>query len=231
MKKLMFFCLMIVSMVVFSESIGTVLVAVDKVMAEQGSKKRTLTRGSPIYTGESIITGSNAHAQIKYTNGTLVSIEANSHYQTVSYAPKSDTVIKSKLNKGSIVYESKNKKQKKGVLETPVVALAVLGTKFQANVTSDNTSLKVTDGTVCVDNLATNTVEQPCLGPNQQLISGVFDRNKKFTPGESSSPNLTHEAVVDINKTVAEVSILNTVNSSTQAIQQLTEVATIVILN
>lgn len=220
---------MIYSLGVYSESIGIVLSAVDKVIAEQGNAKRILSRGSPIFTGDSIITGSSARAQIKYTNGALVSIDSNSHYKTVHYAPKSDITIKSKLTSGSIDYDSNAKTKKKSVLETPVVALAILGTRLQVKVSADNTALKVTKGKVCVDNPSTNTIEEPCLGPDQTVSSGVFDRDKKFTPGDTIVHPVSNIAV-EINQTVTEVSLVNTINSTAQTIQQLTQIADIVIL-
>lgn len=115
-------------------------------------------------------------------------------------------------------------------METPVVALAVLGTEFSVRASAENTYLKVSNGTVCVENLASNAVEEPCLGPNQQLISGVFDRNKKFTPGQSTSYNITTNAVVTLNETVSQVNVVNTVNSASNTVQQLSTVASITIV-
>lgn len=114
MKKILFFCLMIHTMAVCAESIGVVLSTVGKVVAKHaGGGERTLSRGSSISTGDSIVTGSGAKAQIKYTNGTIVTIDANSDYQTLSYAPKSDVSIKSSLKHGSMAYNSNAKTHKK----------------------------------------------------------------------------------------------------------------------
>ena len=218
-------------MTAFSESIGIVLSTVGKVVAKQGAKERSLSRGSPIYNGDTLVTSSAAHAQIKYKNGAIVSIDASSQYQTVNYAPKGDVVIKSSLKSGSISYDSNNKTHKKSIVKTPVVALAILGTQVNIKANSENTDLKVTKGEVCVENLTTNKVEQPCLGPEQSLVSGTFGRNGKFTPGESSALNITHQTAVSINETVTQVAAINTVNSAAQSIQQLTTVAEIVIVN
>jgi hypothetical protein len=182
---------------VFSQSIGTLIYAINKVTAQQGSSQRTVTRGSSIFTGDTIITGADSRAQIKYTNGTLVSIQPNSRYQTLAYGAKSQ--MKSKLSTGAIEYNSKGKK--KAVVQTPVVALAILGTHFRVMVQGNKTFVQVFEGLI----MGNNTL----LGPGQAFSSGSFDSNGNFTPGSIPWLNTGEQTTsgIDVvnNNTVIEI--------------------------
>ena len=131
MKKRMAVGLFFYSITTFANPIGIVLSTLGNVFANGNHIQRTLTRGSAIESGDVIITGAHAQAKIKYNNGTLVSINPNSNYQVSS---KASDQYDATLNVGSIGYSSTGKK-KQGVLHTPVVALAILGTEFTASVT------------------------------------------------------------------------------------------------
>jgi hypothetical protein len=229
MNKLLFSFLMLFSLAVYADSVGLVLSASDGVTAKQGGAERKLSRGSALMAGDSIVTAATAKAQIKYTNGTIVSIDPGSTYAIVSYDPKAEVVLKTELNSGSIKSDSNSKAQKKSIVKTPMVALAILGTEMQVKVSNDNTFVNVTKGTVCVINLDNNKVEQPCLGPQRQLLSGTFDRNRKFTPGTLSSPEVLNSTAVTISQTVSVLSTTTTVNSVVPAIQQVTGIADIII--
>jgi hypothetical protein len=137
-----------------SAVIGTVIFTADQVTAEQNHVKRTLARGAALYAGDVIITSDKSQAKIKYNNGTLVSIEPNSNYQVSATSTKANGAFDATLNKGSIEYKSTGKK-KQGTLNTPVVALAILGTEFGATIEllgggKYEASFSVTSGSVRV---------------------------------------------------------------------------------
>lgn len=122
-------------------TIGTVIFTADKVTAEQNHVKRTLARGAALFAGDIINTSDKSQAKIKYNNGTLVSIEPNTNYQVSSAEAKKDSAFDATLNNGTINYKSTGKK-KQGTLNTPVVALAILGT--ETTVTYKDGVLEVT---------------------------------------------------------------------------------------
>jgi hypothetical protein len=237
MKKLMLVSLLIYSTGVFSEtSVAVVLFAIDKVVAEQANKQRALSRGTALFKGDSIITGSKARTQIKYTNGTLVSIEPNSHYEILSYSPKNNISLKMKLTSGEIKYDSGSKAQKKSELQTNVVALSILGTSFNAKVNDSKTYLNVTKGNVCAVD-SSGRVKKPCLGPGQQLLDGTFGLNGTFTPGNSFSASTpitsvgsVSGAVSTISQTVSTSSVTNSITSVTPAVQMTTQIAPLVLI-
>ncbi|WP_162263109.1 FecR family protein [Legionella birminghamensis] len=173
MKKILLLIIIFSIGKAFAEPAALVLVASNKVIAQQGSKERALSRGSQVFTGDTIVTGPGAQAQIKYTDGSLVSIQENTSYQIVSYSSKQNVEFKTKLDKGAIEYTSS--KKKKGSIKTPVVALAILGTQLQAIATPSNTYLNVKQGLVQGGN--------QLVGPGQQFSSGSFNSSGNFTPG------------------------------------------------
>ncbi|MFI4918540.1 MAG: FecR domain-containing protein [Legionellales bacterium] len=147
MKRLILICLFLHSVTASCEQIATVLFTMNKVIAEQNHVQRDVTRGAAINTGDIIITAAGSEAKIKYTNGTLVSINPNSNFQTSDPTAKNPAEFNAKLNSGGIHYASTGKK--KGVLKTAVVALAILGTEFEATITSTGAlALQVLSGTI-----------------------------------------------------------------------------------
>ena len=235
----MIFSLLIYSTGVFSEqSVAIVLFASDKVVAEQTNKQRTLSRGSKLFKGDSITTGSNARAQIKYTNGTIVSIEPNSQYETLSYAPKEETSLTMKLTSGEIKYDSHSKTKKKNLLQTNVVALSILGTRFNAKVSDSKTYVNVSKGNVCVANLSNNSFKKPCIGPGQQILDGTFGANGSFSPGNSFSastptaPVASVSGVVStISQTVSTTTVTNSIESVLPAVELTTGTANLTLIS
>lgn len=125
MKKLTLLCFLFASTQIHA-GIATVLFTSNKVTSASGSP---ITRGASLSAGDAVITAADSVANIKYNNGTLVNIGANSNYKILDYAPNQ---IKSELSTGDI--HTKTNGKTKETVKTPVVALAVLGTEFQLGV-------------------------------------------------------------------------------------------------
>lgn len=172
MKKILSICIFTLSFSAHAEQIATVLVALNKVTAESGNAQRTLTRGSPIYLGDAIVTTGDSQVQIKYTNGTVVNIQSNSKYKTLAYDPQKSDGFKADLSVGTINYASAGGK-KQGTIQTPVVALGIQGTKFEAQASCFFTYVNVAEGVVEADGRR--------LGPQEPFQKGAFDQNHKFT--------------------------------------------------
>ena len=143
MKRLILIILLLNAPSLFAQGVATVLSTSKKVVASNDGKERPLSRGSSLGAGDSIITAADASANIKYLNGTLVNIAANSNYKILAYAPKhSDVQIKAELKTGSI--HSKTTGKMKETLKTPVITLAILGTEYEAGFSPKNADLSVT---------------------------------------------------------------------------------------
>ncbi|KTD58254.1 FecR protein [Legionella sainthelensi] len=173
MKNLMVISVLFYSINAVAQPVAKVLNVTNTAIAKKGNIQRILSPGSTIHIGESIITKANAKIDIQYENGTLVAVQKNSNYETVAYTPQAALKLKAKLNNGAIEYKSTGKK--KGLIQTPVVALAIQGTQFKLIAAPQKTYIQVTEGMVKSGN--------ELLGPSQKFASGSFDKNQKFTPG------------------------------------------------
>ncbi len=66
------------SLVWAAEPAGFVLMATGEVHALQGDQQaRKLKRKAPLYSGETLQTGDNSRAQVRFVDGSLISLRAN----------------------------------------------------------------------------------------------------------------------------------------------------------
>ncbi|MBN9231763.1 MAG: hypothetical protein BGO90_14975 [Legionella sp. 40-6] len=147
MKKLITICLLLGMSSAFAASVAKVLYTASKVVASHNGVSRALTRGSTLDAGDTIITSSNAAANIQYQNGTLVNLGENTNYKILGYTPNQDTAIKAELNAGKLQLKTPGKV--KETLRTPVMALAILGTQVSVYVPQkDKVYVSVQEGRV-----------------------------------------------------------------------------------
>ena len=178
MKKWLFVFLFIYQAVAFSESAGKVLFTSKEVIAKRNNQQRTLTRGAEFFEGDVISTKDGALAQLQHSNGTLVSLQPNSEYSVVSYHKEATVGNSAYLAKGGLESSTATSDSKrKSLLSTPLVALAIAGTKYRAAIfcntaTCKKFAIQVTEGLVIVDN------RYP-LGPGQQQSSGIYNASTK----------------------------------------------------
>lgn len=166
MKKLILFTLFIAIQSSFAQGAATVLSTSNKVVVKHNGDTHALSRGSSVGTGDTIVTAGGAKASIKYSNGTLVNIGENSHYKILAFSPKSsDVQIKAELTQGSIA--SKTNGKTKESLKTPVIAMAILGTKYAVLVKSKtNTYVNVSEGHVKMGDTLLSPGESVLASPN-----------------------------------------------------------------
>lgn len=119
---------------------GIVLVSTGAVTAEQPSESsRPLTRKSPILVGDRIRTGAGAAVQIRFDDGAMVALSADSEYQVNAFQPTETqqgsnitTLVKGGLRTitGAVARENPSAHQ----VNTPLAAIGVRGTHFSVNV-------------------------------------------------------------------------------------------------
>ena len=178
MKRWLFLILFVYQALAFSESAGKVLFTSKEVIAKRNNQQRVLTRGAEFFEGDTISTKGGAIAQLQYSNGTLVSLQPNSSYKIIAYnkaAAKGNSAYLSNGGLESATAMSDNKK--KSLLGTPLIALAIAGTKYRTaifcnTIKCKKIAIQVTDGRVIVDN------RYP-LGPNEQQSSAIYNANTK----------------------------------------------------
>lgn len=175
MKKWLFLFLCIYQSVTCAGAAGKILFTSKEVVAEKNNQQRVLKRGSEFFEGDTINTKVGALAQLQYTNGTLVSLQPNSAYKVLAYNDAPNAVNSAALTKGGL--ESSTLGQKKEILNTPLVSLAIAGTKYRTGIFCNHgkckkVAVEVTEGLVIVDNRFP-------LGPNEQQNSGIYNANTR----------------------------------------------------
>ncbi len=152
----LFFC----SSPIFSKT------SIAKVIATRGqvnTQSKQIQRGSPLFVGDKIQTSEEASAQIRYTDGTIVSIAPNSIYKIDQYQfnhdPKTDK-RQASLFKGGIRVLTGiiSKKNDEAVsLITRAVIIGVRGTYYTAIDEGNTTYFSATEGVACAKQLCVGT--------------------------------------------------------------------------
>ena len=166
MTKLISILILVLISPIINAAVGTVLFTVKKVTAQNAGVTRPLNRGASLEVGDLIITAADAAAKIKYINGTLVTIGANSNYKIVAYAPSQEEVLKAELSQGKIESQT-NGGAKKEALKTPVVALAITGTKYKVFVRDKKkTNVELIEGSIKIGN--------KLLKPGESIVATMY---------------------------------------------------------
>lgn len=217
----------------FAQAVATVLFTTPNVIAEQAGVKRTLTRGASLSDSNTIITTTNASAKIKYTNGTIVSIGSESNYKILSYAPKQDDVaLTAELTKGRIESDT-NGAAKRESLKTPMVELAISGTKYQVYVDADKkTYVKLIEGEVrlCKKRPLISRKPQKCyktLKPGESVSVSSSGVSAESFPAEGNIPptsDISSPSIVALTNGAGPVNFINT---TMEVSQQLSSSAAI----
>lgn len=118
-----------------AEVIGNVVITKNQVEAQQGDKKRELTRRSKIMSNDLVTTGKKARAQFRLSDGTLFTLGEVSQLEMVEYqySPKQPAIAKFKLLKGvfrSITGKITQVNNPNFVVETPMGSIGIRGTDF-----------------------------------------------------------------------------------------------------
>jgi hypothetical protein len=120
--------------------------------AANGSERR-LQRRSPVHKGETIVTGSNAFVQIRFSDGGLVSLRSGSEFQIDDYKFKgkedgSEKAIFSLLKGGLRTISGRIGKTNKQNyrMNTPVATIGIRGTHYGARLCMGDCGAGVPDG-------------------------------------------------------------------------------------
>lgn len=132
---------------------GKVLMAVGSVEAVS-AEKQILKRRSKIYVGDTIFTGQDSQAQLRMSDGALVSLGENAEFAVKEYSynqeGKKDAVVLSVLKGGLRTITGKVDKSAYS-METPVATLGIRGTVFDIFVAANGeTTVVLREGGVDV---------------------------------------------------------------------------------
>src|SRR5260370_18985795 len=90
----------------FGQAAGKMLRAVGDVAALRGTERVRLTAGAPVNVGDTIVTGAQSHAQIRFADDALVALKPDSEFHIERYnfsgASDSNQVAVFRLVKGRV---------------------------------------------------------------------------------------------------------------------------------
>ncbi len=163
---------------------GLVLIAKGTVSAVSRGQSRALTRRAEFYVRESINTGSESSAQLRFNDGTLVTVGQNSTFRVEDYSFNDKTGAGrnvSSLVSGSLrslTGKINSANQSAYELKTPVTSIGIRGTDFILATTRTITVVIVDSGAVIFGGMAvgpdeTNRAAMMQLGQSPVGISAA----------------------------------------------------------
>jgi len=165
------------------ESIGKVVVLIGDVsVVRSAGLSEPLKKGSLLYVGDLIETGSAGHVHIKFIDEGVVSVRLNSRLRIEEYIynekkPKK-SAIRFTLEKGvvrSISGKATKAAHDRYRLNTPVAALGVLGTDYTVKASDNEILVAVYSGGVAVAPLGYN-----CLATSLGVCAGATQLTKEM---------------------------------------------------
>lgn len=149
MKKLILIMAVTLSGQLMAQSAATVLFARNTLTISSGRDQHTASRGDKLNAGDSIKVKRQGLSKLKYNNGTIVTLGADTEYKILAYSPsQADVQIKAELKKGRLESQTSGKKDNRELLKTPTVAFAIIGTEYKSFVQGQITYTQVESGTV-----------------------------------------------------------------------------------
>lgn len=173
----------------------------DVAVTKSSGIQTALQKGSNIDSGDAIVTGPNAQAQIRFTDTGMVAIQANSRFKVASYANNNDTKTDSfvvELLRGGLRAISGligKRNHDNYAVKTPTATIGIRGSSFLIAINDDSTvsvnaeedEIVVCDNAGCVDLTAGESVVviDPNELPKRTFVRPKFD---DFYPPDLLNP-------------------------------------------
>lgn len=145
-----------------ADEAGTVLVAFGDVKAVNAAgEERALARRAAVYGGDTLVTGARGSAQVRFTDGSIMALKANTKFRIDQYSyqgnAESDSSIYSLIVGGFRTLSGAIGKTNKSAyqVKTPVATIGIRGTFWEGNYDEQNgLGLGVWDGGITACNNA-----------------------------------------------------------------------------
>ena len=143
-----------------AELVGKVIVASGQVQAQDAEGTlRKLKRRSPVYEGDTLLTGANSRAQIRFKDGALIALRADSQFELSSYQFNSaqggeDKAVMKLVSGGfrTITGQIGKADKEDYQVSTPVASIGIRGTNYEAVLVDSSVYAGVWQGGVTVEN-------------------------------------------------------------------------------
>ncbi len=149
-------------------SVGKMIVTSGFVTASQPAQaSRDLRRGSPIFIDDTIEIATDAYAQLRMTDGSLIVLEKDTTFHVEEYAfqspDQSDTFVSNLIKGGLRVITGAISKQNPSGYQTitPVATIGIRGTIYRLRLVDNKLYAAADQDHICI----TNEEGEECLGP------------------------------------------------------------------
>ena len=187
-----------------------------------------LAKGSDIDSGQSIVTGSNGHAQVKFTDGGLVSLQPNTEFKISNYVdqndPKQDRFLVDLLRGGmraiTGLIGKRNRENYKLTTTTATIGIRGSGFKVGYNpdgtlgITSELDKIEVCNQSGCIGLVAGESVR---VIDNVTPPVRTSEQAKVGTPSTNKDPAVVSEKVSGEGKAIVVTTVAETKASTTAA--------------
>lgn len=172
-------------------------------------KTAALTKGRDIESGQAILTGDNGRAQVKFTDGGLVSLQPNTEFKIASYADKADPQLDSFLVdflRGSMraitgLIGKRNRANYK--VTTTTATIGIRGSGFSAGYNSDGT-LNVSAEKDAIEVCNAGTCIGLVAGESVRVINATDAPQRTVNRASLPTPGLSQDVENFGNQTTAD---------------------------
>ncbi len=171
---------------------GQVIITSGTFTAMNQSKSiRTLVRGASFYSGDTLITGPNSKAQVRYTDGTVLALDPDSQFKVIDYhyqqAGQKDKNFATLVKGGFRALTGLISKKDPAAYQvnTAVAAIAVRGTSFGAALQNGQLYIGVWKGKIVIENQAGEII----LGEGQNYSYATVTAANTSPVGLLSEPD------------------------------------------
>jgi hypothetical protein len=157
----------------------------------QSKSIRTLVRGASFYSGDTLITGPNSKAQVRYTDGTVLALDPDSQFKVIDYhyqqAGQKDKNFATLVKGGFRALTGLISKKDPAAYQvnTAVAAIAVRGTSFGATMQNGQLYIGVWKGKIVIENQAGEII----LGEGQNYSYATVTAANTSPVGLLSEPD------------------------------------------
>jgi hypothetical protein len=164
--------------------VGDVTLVIGSVQVQRGEQLLSLSRGSQLLVGDSILTQANGHVHLRFVDGALVSVRPASSLKIVDYrfdrSNPSASVVRFQLDQGvvrAISGQAAEAAKDKFRLNTPLAAIGVKGTDFVVESGKGRVNAMVNQGAIVlapIDSQCRADGLGPCLSIASRELSAAL---------------------------------------------------------
>ena len=204
-----------------------------------------LAKGTDIESGQAIVTGTTGRAQVKFTDGGLISLQPNTEFKIANYADKADPqedrflvdLLRGSMRAITGLIGKRNRANYK--VTTTTATIGIRGSGFNAGynpdgtltVTAEKDAIEVCSGGVCVGLVAGESAtvrssnEAPVRTSNRASIPTPPPAQEVVTIGNQTNPDGSSSLVTFIDRKFNDIKVIAVAAGTYQGYQYVSQIA------